>query len=143
MAIERNVENKKKQTHLDLCILEACEKGDKEAVRKLLNQGASCRAQRNGCRAIHVALRHGHPGCAKILISHGAIINEANRYGDTALIIASARGDVTGVKILMEAGADPSIHNKEGRTAADCSKMNWSRKTADIMSILQKTFDAA
>jgi len=112
MAIERNVENKKKQTHLDLCILEACEKGDKEAVRKLLNQGASCRAQRNGCRAIHVALRHGHPGCAKILISHGAIINEANRYGDTALIIASARGDVTGVKILMEAGADPSIHNK-------------------------------
>jgi len=79
----------------------------------------------------------------RILISHGAIINEANRYGDTALIIASARGDVTGVKILMEAGADPSIHNKEGRTAADCSKMNWSRKTADIMSILQKTFDAA
>jgi len=34
------------------------------------------------------------------------------QYGDTALIIASARGDVTGVKILMEAGADPSIHNK-------------------------------
>jgi len=36
MAIERNVENKKKQTHLDLCILEACEKGDKEAVRKVV-----------------------------------------------------------------------------------------------------------
>jgi len=80
MTIERStIESKKEKTHLDLSILEACEKGDEEAVQKLLKQGASCRAQRNGCRAIHVALRHGHAECAKILISHGAIIDEANR----------------------------------------------------------------
>ena len=44
-------------------------------------------------------------------------INEVNRNGETALIIAAPKGNVEEVRSLLEAGADPCARDRHGMTA--------------------------
>eukprot|EP00472_Partenskyella_glossopodia_P012741 CAMPEP_0197540288 /NCGR_PEP_ID=MMETSP1318-20131121/65349_1 /TAXON_ID=552666 /ORGANISM="Partenskyella glossopodia, Strain RCC365" /LENGTH=138 /DNA_ID=CAMNT_0043099229 /DNA_START=65 /DNA_END=481 /DNA_ORIENTATION=+ len=125
-------------------LLSACASGDHETVEELLRSGdATILATRNGCSALHVAVRHGHPSVVRVLISHNANVDAVNRYGDTALIIASVRGDEKCVKILVEANADKTIQNKEGKTAFACSKLGWNRKLSFVSLLVPDPLPAA
>ena len=44
-------------------------------------------------------------------------INEVNRLGETALMIAAPRGNIEEVRRLLEAGADPCRRDRDGMTA--------------------------
>eukprot|EP00467_Chlorarachnion_reptans_P021065 CAMPEP_0114524084 /NCGR_PEP_ID=MMETSP0109-20121206/21655_1 /TAXON_ID=29199 /ORGANISM="Chlorarachnion reptans, Strain CCCM449" /LENGTH=151 /DNA_ID=CAMNT_0001705481 /DNA_START=53 /DNA_END=508 /DNA_ORIENTATION=+ len=131
------------QEALDAKLLNACESGEKEAVTKLLEAGASSRASRNGCRAIHVAIRYGNTDCARVLLDNGANINEANRYGDSALMIACARGDVKSVKALLDCNANPKVYNKEGKTATECTRMCGNFRKKNMIQEMLVQFEAA
>ena len=52
-----------------------------------------------------------------LLLKHGARVDDKNKYGWTALIIAAREGDIRIVKILLKAGADPDIVDNLGRNA--------------------------
>ena len=54
-----------------------------------------------------------------MLIEHGALVNKCNADGQTALILAALGGHKELVRVLLGAGADPTVANPHGQTALD------------------------
>jgi FOG: Ankyrin repeat len=75
------------------------------------------RSWRSGARdtLLHVAVIYNCPEAIPILAPH-VDVNARNAYGETALDIAARIGDVEAVRLLLEAGADPTVVNKYGDT---------------------------
>ena len=61
---------------------------------------------------------------AKGLIERGANVNAQSARGVTALMVAAAHNSPPMIGLLMDAGADPEIKNKQGQTAGDVAKLN-------------------
>lgn len=88
-------------------------------------------ADKNGVTALHHAVRFRNVVAVRTLIEQGANVNQACRKsGSTPLHRAVTSTGAPGtagkhaevldiIRLLMEAGADPSITNKAGRTPAD------------------------
>jgi ankyrin repeat protein len=86
---------------------------------------------KNGVTALHHAVRFRSPAAVKTLLEHGANVNQpCRRNGSTPLHRAVTQTGAPGtagkvaaaeeiVRILLKAGADPSIHNKSGKKPAD------------------------
>jgi tankyrase len=101
----------------------------------LLAAGADVNAtDKNGVTALHHAVRFRNPAAVKALIEHGADVNQVCRKsGSTPLHRAVTSTGAPGtagkreeaieiIRLLMAAGADPTITNKSGRKAADYVK---------------------
>ena len=101
----------------------------------LLRAGAHVNAtDKNGVSALHHAVRFRNPAAVKTLLEHGANVNLAcTKSGSTPLhraVTATGAPGTAGkreevleiVRLLLAAGADPSIANKSGRTPADYVK---------------------
>jgi ankyrin repeat protein len=95
-------------------VAEAAMKGDRLALRSLLEQKANVNAaQADGATAIQWAAYRDDLEIADLLISAGADVRTANRDGATALSLASINGSASMVERLIKAGADP---NERGPT---------------------------
>ena len=62
-----------------------------------------------------------------LLLKHGADVNtthadEGNMPGSTALHNVARQGDIVGVKLLLEHGADANIKNQAGERPIDHAK---------------------
>jgi uncharacterized protein len=101
----------------------------------LLKAGADVHAtDKNGVTALHHAVRFRSPTAVTTLIEHGANVNQAcRRNGSTPLHRAATQTGAPGtagkrqaageiIRILLAAGADPTIKNKLGKTPADYVK---------------------
>jgi ankyrin repeat protein len=99
-------------------LADAAEKGDRAAVRTLLERGEDPNAtQADGMAALHWAAYRDDLETAKILIKAGADVRAANRYGVTPLPLACANGDAAMVELLLGAGSDPNTALRGGETA--------------------------
>jgi uncharacterized protein len=114
-----------------------CERNPKPAdqrrrLLKLLKDGADVHAtDKNGVTALHHAVRFRSPAAVKVLIEHGANVNQAcRRNGSTPLhraVTQTGAPSTAGkseqameiVRLLLAAGADPSLKNNLGRPPAD------------------------
>lgn len=68
----------------------------------------------------------------KYLCHFGCDVNLKNKEGETALIVACARGCIESVKALIEHKADLNFHDKRGNTA-----LHWAvRRHYTIISLL-------
>src|SRR2546426_3378325 len=86
---------------------------------------------KNGVTALHHAVRFRSPAAVKTLIERGANVNQAcRRNGSTPLHRAVTQTGAPGtagrqgaaieiIRLLLAAGADPSITNKSGKKPAD------------------------
>ena len=86
---------------------------------------------KNGVTALHHAVRFRSPAAVKTLIERGANVNQAcRRNGSTPLHRAVTQTGAPGtagrqaaaleiIRLLLSAGADPSITNKSGKKPAD------------------------
>jgi ankyrin repeat protein len=63
------------------------------------------------------AVVNGYTEIARLLIFHGAGVNEGNFYGWTPLMRAAALNDVETAAMLIESGADMNLQNMGGWTA--------------------------
>ena len=101
-------------------------------IAMALKGGADIHAtDKNGVTALHHAVRFRSPAAVKTLIEHGANVNQAcRRNGSTPLHRAATQTGAPGtagkeaaaeeiIRILLAAGADPSIANKSGKRPAD------------------------
>jgi ankyrin repeat protein len=72
---------------------------------------------------LHLAARRGHLAVVRHLIAAGADVNarEAERFGDTVLKHVAQTCSLELAKILLDAGADPTIPGWMGLTALDKS----------------------
>jgi len=98
-------------------VADAVMRGDKAAVRTLLEQHADVNApQADGATALHWAVLRGDMDMVDILIRAGANVKAANREGATPLWLASTNGDAAVIAALVNAGADPNEHLPFGKT---------------------------
>ena len=91
-------------------VADAAMKGDRDAVRALLKQGADVSAaQGDGMTALHWAADRGDAATAEMLVYAGANVGAVTRIGQyTPLHLASRSGSASVVAALLKAGASAS-----------------------------------
>lgn len=104
----------------------ACESGSVPAVQLLLDRNAVVNASdARGVTPLMSALAMGGDQVARLLLARGAAVNVADREGRTPLMhavdgVVHGRfgGDpLSGVQLLLDAGADAGAMSKTGKTA--------------------------
>ncbi len=113
-----------RQEKLNMLLLEAAERGDKECAKKLLGEGADVNScDQYGWTPLMAATFHCRSIMVEFLLSKGANTNARdNYYGRTALMDAvmathesiEAREKV--VELLLNNGADANIADNNGQT---------------------------
>ena len=91
-------------------VADAAMKGDRDALRALLKQGADVSAAKgDGMTALHFAAERGDAAMTEMLVYAGANVSAVTRIGHyTPLHIASRAGNVAVVQALLKAGANVS-----------------------------------
>jgi ankyrin repeat protein len=101
----------------DTRVADAAKRGDRAAVRTLLDQHADANApQVDGTRALHWAAERDDLEMAQMLLRAGADAKAANRYEVTPLSLASQNGDAAMIELLLKAGSDPNGRLPGGET---------------------------
>lgn len=72
-----------------------------------------------GWAPLHYAATNGHIPVMQLLLDQHAYIDAGSPNGSTPLMMAAMYGSASAVKMLLEAGADPTIKNALGLTAID------------------------
>ncbi|CDW56457.1 MIB HERC2 and Ank and Ank 2 domain containing pro tein [Trichuris trichiura] len=89
-----------------------------------------------GSRPIHIAAVYGHISIAKLLLKSKVDINARNRRNnETALHIASSRGDNPLTTLLLEAGAHPSLQNINGDTPMHLALDNGADNVVNVLAV--------
>jgi len=98
-------------------VADAAMRGDKAAVRSLLEQKSDVNApQADGATAIQWAAYKDDLETADLLITAGANVKTPNREGATPLYLACINGSATMIGRLLKAGADPNERGPQGET---------------------------
>ena len=99
--------------------------GNQAVVELLLAAGADPnRADLSGTTPLIAAVRPGQLPAVRVLVEHGATIDAHNRDGDTPLTNAAIWGAGDVVAFLLAAGADPSLPDGIGATAAGMARQH-------------------
>ncbi|MTK63112.1 MAG: hypothetical protein F8N15_00865 [Methanobacterium sp.] len=64
----------------------------------------------------------------ELLLTSGAAPNITDGHGDSPLILAAARGDLDLCLLLLKSGANASLRNKDGMSAADLAEKTGFRR---------------
>ena len=113
-----NVDARNAQDESPLMI--AAIKGNVDAVKALIAREAD--VNKTGWAPLHYAASAGSPQHAVIislLLENHAYIDAASPNGTTPLMMAAHYGSIEAVQLLLEEGADPTLKNQLGLTAAD------------------------
>ena len=110
-------------------LIDAVQTNDLERVILLVEQGAD--KEEGDCHhdgtSLWWAANDGHLEMAQHLVEQGAILDKANKGGNTPLIVAAWGGRLEIARYLLEQGADRDKANKDGYTplfwAAYCGQL--------------------
>ena len=99
-------------------VADAAQRGEVDAVRALLKQGADPNeAQPDGMTGLHWSALNDEPEIAELLLYAGANVQPTTRLGGyTPLHLASRSGHEGVVIALLEGGADPNFITRTGVT---------------------------
>jgi ankyrin repeat protein len=98
-------------------VADAAMKGDKAAIRTLIQQKADVNApQVDGATALHWAVYKDDLEMMDLLLRAGAKVNVTNRDGITPLFMASLYGYAPVIDKLLKADADPKVPGPAGET---------------------------
>jgi ankyrin repeat protein len=108
-------------------LMASCEAGNLKFARILLDAGADPNVKGYlGMTALFYAAKDNHTEIVKELIKHKAKVNVVDeQFGAPPLVMAMSSGQIESVKVLVEAGADPTIVMKgqyDGMNAIDVAR---------------------
>ena len=107
-------------------------KGHKELVRKLIARDAD--VNKPGWAPLHYAATAGHLDIIQLLLDEHAFIDAESPNKTTPLMMAAHYGTPQAVKLLLEAGADPTQRNELGLSAIDFAQRANRRDVADLIA---------
>jgi len=114
---------------------EACQLGDPDALKELLEQDADKDgADEEGRSGLHFACGYGEIECAKVLLEAKAKVDVVDKNKNSPLHYAAGYGQLEACRLLVEAKADKALKNGDGHTALEIAKMN---KQDEIMKLLE------
>jgi len=103
---------------VDSRLADATRKGDRAAVRTLLQQKVDVNSlAADGTTALHWAVRADDLELAELLIRAGANVSAGDRYGVTPLQLACVNGNAAMIRKLLDSGADANSKDPTGETA--------------------------
>jgi len=125
-----NVEARNAQDESPLMM--AALKGNLEAVKALLARDAD--VNKTGWAPLHYAASAGsrqHVAIIALLLENNAYIDATSPNGTTPLMMAAQYGSNEAVQLLLDEGADPTLKNQLGLTAADFALRVSRTESAD------------
>jgi ankyrin repeat protein len=99
-------------------------------IAQLIAAGADTQAKQGPWNALTYAAHVGSPKTVQALLEHGVPLSADDVR--SPLHAAAAMGHVEVVRVLVEASADPTARDAEGKTAADVTK------STEILAILSR-----
>ncbi len=92
-------------------LLAASASGELNIVKKLIAQGEDLQAvsEKTGANALFYAIGKGHVDVLKVLVKAGVKVNLMIKSKNTPLVMATTRGRLKMVEILLDGGADPNL----------------------------------
>lgn len=116
-------------------LMVAAVKGHEAAVRQLLANGAD-----QGLRDVYgwtplmrAVYEEREQIVAVLLDAPGVDLARKNDQGATALHLAAVKGNERLARALLEAGANPAIRDRGGRTPAELAAKEHHRKVAELL----------
>lgn len=105
-------------------LLKAAATNDAARAEELLRSGIDpdYRDRLTGGSALHLAAANGAHDALRALLRHHANVGIVDDNGYTALWMAASADDAVAVTMLLEAGADPDVRAKNGRSALAVAK---------------------
>ena len=116
---------------------DAAMRGDKDALKTLLKQGADVgAAQGDGMTALHWAAERGDTEMAELLVYAGANDGAVTRIGQyTPLHLASKSGSAGVVKALLKGGASSTVKaNPSGATALHLASLSGNGEVVNLLA---------
>nr|WP_295781642.1 ankyrin repeat domain-containing protein [Rhodoferax sp.] len=95
-------------------------KGYSDICKLLVTRDAD--VNKPGWAPLHYAATGGHVAVMRLLLDNHAYIDAASPNGSTPLMMAARYGTNDAVKLLIDAGADPTLKNAKGLTAIDFAR---------------------
>ena len=110
------------ETALSAAVWQGC----LDLATDLLNRGATV----VNPAALDGAVSRGSVPLARLLIAHGADVNERNVLGDTPLMDACRFGKTAVARLLLNHGADTFLHRCNGKTALQMAQTSRHPRSA-------------
>lgn len=116
----------------ETALMMASLRGHLDIARKLVARGAD--VVKTGWTPLHYAATHGHIPVMAFLLEQHAYIDAESPNRTTPLMMAAMYGTPAAVKFLLDAGADPTLKNQLGMTAADFAAKGNRKESADLIA---------
>jgi len=107
-------------------------KGHKELVRKLIARDAD--VNKTGWTPLHYAATGGHLEIMLMLLDEHAYIDAESPNKSTPLMMAAQYGTPAAVRLLLEAGADPTLRNELGLSAVEFAQRASRPDAAELVA---------
>jgi ankyrin repeat protein len=117
--------------------------GKGEAVRLLLNKGASATARSTNQMAntpLHAAAAGKHAEIVKLLLDRGANANARQHGGWTPLHSAAQNGDLECARVLIEAGAEVSVRADNSQQPMDLALTGGRQEMVEFLEAIGAKF---
>lgn len=117
--------------------------GHTAVVGYLLEKGAELDAKdASGRTALMYASSGPFAETVELLLKQGAAVNtQGTLEGFTALMTAAAEGQLDVVRLLLEHGADPSLEDEDGDTAASFAREKGHSAVVELLENPPRTSD--
>jgi len=121
--VDRVYALRKMNEDLNLALLQAIAKGDRETVLNLLARGVKVNGRVNGGPTpLDMTVIADRPEMARLLVAHGADVNAQKENGWTPLHLAAFEGRRIMMRVLIEEGADVRAVTADGLTPSNIAK---------------------
>ncbi|MEL0584236.1 MAG: ankyrin repeat domain-containing protein [Candidatus Thiodiazotropha sp. (ex. Lucinoma kazani)] len=115
-------------------LIKAVVKGDRQAIQKLLDIGASVDSvSKSGETALMKAAWAGRSELVDLIVSQRPSINKQNKEGWSALFYAAVRGHHLIVSSLLEHGAKVDLADQDGRTPLMAAAWNGHTQVVELL----------